>query len=88
MPRKSFSKAPKPAAHKSLEDFEKWGRGHDTARKLASYEPVARFTIDIPKRLHKRFKAACSFVDTSMRNEIILAIEERISELEERWLSK
>tara|TARA_R110002072_G_scaffold28280_1_gene91025 strand:- start:2427 stop:2693 length:267 start_codon:yes stop_codon:yes gene_type:complete len=88
MPRKSFSRAPKPAAHKSLEDFEKWGRGHDTARKLASYEPVARFTIDIPRRLHKRFKAACSYVDTSMRHEIVSAIEKRTSELENERLQK
>jgi hypothetical protein len=36
----------------------------------------------MPKRLHKRFKTACATADTSMRNEIILAIEERISELE------
>lgn len=82
MSRKSFSRAPKPPTHKSLEDFERRGLGHDTSSKLASHEPVARFTIDMPKRLHKRFKTACATADTSMRNEIILAIEERISELE------
>jgi len=87
MPRKSFSRAPKPSTHKSIEDFEKRGRGHDTARKLASQEPVARFTIDMPKRLHMRFKAACTLVDTSMRDEIILAVEERISELENQMNS-
>lgn len=82
MPRKSFSRAPKPPVHKSIEDFEKRGLGHDTANKLVLHEPCARFTIDMPKRLHKRFKTACAAADTSMRNEIIRAIEERISELE------
>lgn len=82
MPRKSFSRAPKPPPHKSLEDFEKRGRGHDTAKKLASQEPVARFTIDMPRRLHKRFKAACTLADTSMKKEILLAVERRISQLE------
>lgn len=82
MPRKSFSRAPKPPAQRSLEDFERRGRGHDTAKKLASHEPVARFTIDMPRSLHKRFKTACALCDTSMRDEIILAVEERISELE------
>ncbi len=82
MPRKSFSRAPKPPAQRSLEDFERLGRGHDTAKKLASYEPVARFTIDMPSSLHKRFKTTCTLAGTTMKNEILLAVEERISELE------
>lgn len=82
MPKKSFSRAPKPPAQRSLEDFERRGRGHDTAEKLASHEPVARFTVDMPRSLHKRFKATCTLAGKSMKNEILLAVEERISELE------
>lgn len=82
MPTKSFSRAPKPPFRSSLEDFEKRGRGHDTVKKAHSHEPVARFTIDMPRELHKRFKSACGEADTSMKAEILLAVEKRIVELQ------
>jgi len=39
-------------------------------------------SIDLPKRLHSRFKAACALAETKMTAEIIAFIERRTTELE------
>ena len=79
-----FAGAPKPpdltadqAAH-----IER-GRGKDKAPVAAS-EPMHRMSVDIPNRLHKRFKAACALAElkTSITSEIIAFIERRTAGLE------
>ena len=78
-----FSAAPKPPALTAEQAaFIEKGRGKD---KPAAPEPevsLHRMSIDLPKRLHSRFKAACALADTKMTAEIIAFIERRTSELE------
>jgi len=39
-------------------------------------------SIDLPKKLHSRFKAACALADMKMTAEIIAFIERRTTEME------
>ena len=75
-----FSTAPKPAnlSPKQADYIEK-GRGKD--RPKAADEPTQRLSLDLPKSLHKRFKAACALGDTKMTTEILHFIEKRTEEL-------
>lgn len=78
-----FSAAPKPPALTAEQAaFIDGGRGKDKAPPAAPGEPLHRMSIDLPKRLHSRFKAACALADTKMTTEIIAFIERRTTELE------
>lgn len=78
-----FSAAPKPPALTAEQAaFIDGGRGKDKAAPATSDEPLHRMSIDLPKRLHSRFKAACALADTKMTVEIIAFIERRTSEFE------
>ena len=50
--------------------------------KAGEEEPVARLSIDLPKSLHRRFKAACARADLKMVAEVVGLIEQRTAELE------
>jgi hypothetical protein len=90
-----FSVAPKPPALTAEQAaFIDTGRGKD---KVAVPEPASdpavvsvanqavplqRMSIDLPKRLHSRFKAACALAETTMAAEIIAFIEMHTAKLE------
>jgi hypothetical protein len=50
--------------------------------KTAKAEPIRRLSIDLPKSLHVRFKAACARSDRKMIDEVMAFIEKRTAELE------
>jgi hypothetical protein len=89
MSKKTFSAAPKP---KTLTDdqilaFERAGVGHDTPAATKSpekvtAEPKKRLSVDLPERMHMRFKTACSATGRKMVDEMHSFIERRTSELE------
>lgn len=77
-----FSTAPKPPGLTAEQAaFVDKGKGKDRAAPEAG-EALHRLSIDLPKRLHGRFKAACALADTKMTAEIIAFIERRTAELE------
>ena len=43
-------------------------------------EPMKRFTIDVPARLHRRIKAQCALQGVKMADEIRRLLEERFPE--------
>jgi len=45
-------------------------------------EPMVRLTIDLPERVHTRFKAACAITRRKMVEEVRSFIEQRTAELE------
>ena len=76
-----FSTAPKPPGLTAEQAaFVDKGRGKDKAP--GADVPLHRLSIDLPKRLHSRFKAACALADTKMTAEIVAFIEHRTVELE------
>lgn len=78
-----FSAAPKPPALTAEQSaFIEKGRGKDKAPAVDAGEPLHRLSVDLPKKLHNRFKAACALADTKMTSEIIAFIERRTAELE------
>ena len=58
------------------------GRGKDKPSSSDSVGPLHRMSIDLPKKLHSRFKAACALADMKMTAEIIAFIERRTTEME------
>jgi hypothetical protein len=52
------------------------------AAKAAKPEETRRLSIDLPKSLHVRFKAACAATDRKMIDEVMAFIERRTAELE------
>jgi hypothetical protein len=52
------------------------------AAKTAKTEETRRLSIDLPKSLHVRFKAACAATDRKMIDEVMAFIERRTAELE------
>ena len=75
-----FGQAPTPPGLTSEQArFIEKGRGKDAQ---AVEEPTHRLTVDVPKALHLRFKAACSRADKRMAHEIIQFVEKRTKELE------
>lgn len=78
-----FSEARKPPALTAEQAaFIDGGRGKDKPAPVAAGEPLHRMSIDVPKKLHSRFKAACALAGTKMAAEVIAFIEERTAELE------
>lgn len=88
-----FSAAPKPPALTAEQAaFVDTGRGKDKAPAPAAAvvaapapdaaAPQQRMSIDLPKRLHSRFKAACALAETTMAAEITAFIERRTAELD------
>lgn len=79
----NFSAAKKPPAL-TVEQaaFVDQGRGKDKPTPAAAGEPLHRMSIDLPKKLHSRFKAACALADTKITAEIVAFIERRTVELE------
>ena len=45
-------------------------------------EPVKRLSLNLPARLHTRFKTACSANDRTMMNELLELVTRRTEELE------
>ena len=71
--------------------FERGGIGQDTQthipsnvarRESAKAEETRRLSIDLPKSLHVRFKAACAATDRKMIDEVMAFIKRRTTELE------
>ncbi|KQP77440.1 hypothetical protein ASF60_22870 [Methylobacterium sp. Leaf113] len=62
------------------------GRGKDRSflEPLAAGEPTHRLSLDVPKRIASRFKAACALADTKMTTEILAFIVKRTAELESK----
>ena len=52
------------------------------AAKVDKAEPTRRLSIDLPKSLHRRFKAACAKADKKMIDEVTKFIEHRTTALE------
>jgi hypothetical protein len=50
--------------------------------KAVKTEEIRRLSIDLPKSLHVRFKAACAATDRKMIDEVMAFIERRTAELE------
>src|SRR6056297_131636 len=92
MSKKTFSTAPKPKQQPTDDQilaFERGGAGHDTtqgvksAAKAAPVEPIKRLSLDLPARLHTRFKTACSATNRKMVGELQAFIDKRTLELED-----
>lgn len=92
MSKKTFSAAPKPKQQPTDDQilaFERGGTGHDTTQsvkpvaKSAPDEPTKRLSLDLPARMHTRFKTACSATDRKMVGELQAYIEVRTQELED-----
>lgn len=92
MSKKTFSAAPKPKQQLTDDQilaFERGGTGHDTTQavkpvaKSAPDEPTKRLSLDLPARMHTRFKTACSATDRKMVGELQAYIEVRTQELED-----
>lgn len=92
MSKKTFASAPKPRlpTDDQIVAFERGGAGHDTtplATVLSvaeAVEPMKRLSLDLPSRVHTRFKTACSATGTKMVAELQAFIEQRTAELEVR----
>lgn len=92
MSKKTFAAAPKPRqpTAEEIEAFERNGTGHDrqAAPAVAASaiavpaEPTKRLSLDLPARVHTRFKTACSATGRKMVSEIQDFIERRVAELE------
>lgn len=81
-----FSAAPKPQSLTAEQSaFIDKGRGKDRAAPVND-EPTHRLSVDVPKRLHSRYKAACALADIKMTPDIIAFIERRTAELEQQNL--
>jgi hypothetical protein len=88
--------APRPAAARppaeAIARFEQAGPGQDTRAQIPlppvaaianeAVEPTRRLSLDLPRSLHRRFKAACAKHDTKMIAEVMGFIERRTAELE------
>ncbi len=57
-------------------------------RRISEKEEMARLTIDLPRRAHRRFKLACVMADTKMNIELRRMIERRCAELERHHAGK
>ena len=53
-----------------------------TESRLSVSNDVARLTVDLSKKTHRRFKIACAVAGTQMNSEIRQFIERRSRELE------
>ena len=94
MSKKTFQSAPTPKSPEpaDIDQFIEGGPGRDgisgnaairesantDSRKTASKGSV-RFTIDVPRDLHRRYKAACSLRGVNMADEIRAFIEDAVS---------
>lgn len=77
-----FSTAPKPAALTAEQAaFIDKGRGKDRVTPVND-EPTHRLSIDLPRRLHARYKSACALAGIKMAPDLITYIEKRTAELE------
>lgn len=95
MARKKFSAAPRPAAapvdQAAVDQYINHGHGREIEKtetqKSVKVEkqipaPTARLTVDMPRDLHRKFKAACASQGAKMNDEIRTFIEARIAEIE------
>ena len=94
MPQKDFTTVRRPPTADQISAFERGGIGQDTRThipanverrepaKVAKIEETRRLSIDLPKSLHVRFKAACAATDRKMIDEVMAFIERRTAELE------
>lgn len=92
MSRKTFTAAPTPRqpTAEAIDAYERGGSGHDQAAapQAASAttsqpaEPTKRLSLDLPARVHTRFKTACSATGRKMAAELQEFIERRTAELE------
>jgi hypothetical protein len=68
------------------------GAGAETASALSSppgpAEPMKRLTIDIPRSLHTRIKAACALRGSKMADEIRALLDREYADTELRKTSK
>lgn len=83
---KSFIQAPRPPrpSAEAIARFEQGGAGQDTRAQpeAAATEPTRRLSLDLPRSLHRRFKAACARHETKMIAEVLTFIERRTAEME------
>jgi len=78
-----FSAARKPPALTAEQAaYIDGGKGKDQPTAALS-EPLTRMSIDLPKRLHKRYKVACALTDIKMAPDLLSFIERRTEELEQ-----
>ncbi|WP_372922783.1 hypothetical protein [Roseovarius sp.] len=93
MVKKGFTTAPRPKGidPNAIDKFVKGGHGRDVEStdtqkhgKTETHQdvPIARLTVDMPRDLHRRFKAACASKDRKMNDEIRSFIQRRLIELE------
>ena len=56
---------------------------HKKVKKLVmkNKKGFARLTIDLPSELHKNLKVKCAIIETSMRDLVIEAIEDKVQSL-------
>jgi hypothetical protein len=70
----AISAKPAPAVRES--SAEAWVK----QRQVAAEEPMKRFTIDVPERLHRRIKAHCALQGVKMADEIRRLLDEHFPE--------
>ncbi len=81
-----FSAARKPPALTAEQAaYIDGGKGKDQPMAAPS-EPLTRMSLDLPKRLHKRYKVACALADIKMTHDLIALIEVRAAELEQEHM--
>lgn len=83
-----MKKTPIPPRPPSQQAADAWigGATEPTATSHETRQPAApageetkRLTLDIPKSLHKAFKALCADADTTMVNDITHYIKQRVA---------
>ena len=84
MSKKNFASSPKPKlSNKEISAFEKQGAGHDTQTHIStlpqSNKPTKRLSIDIDEDLHRKFKSICGLDGKTMKEYILLFIENKCS---------
>ena len=95
MTRKTFKSPPKPQpSAEAIDRFIQDGHGRDVETTKAETqktvqadkrpEETARLTVDMPRSLHRRYKALCSMGGLKMNDDIRQFIEKRVAELEQK----
>ena len=80
--KNTFTAAPRPAGLTDAEvaAFKFRGTGSDHAN---AGEPVKRLSVDIPAKLHMRFKTVRSATGRTMTAELLALVEDRTRSLED-----
>lgn len=85
MSKKTFQNLPAPKSPESeaIEQYVQAGPGRDqtsvnTEKQKSVKTDMVRLTVDMPRDLHRRYKASCSLREVKMNEEIRAFIETKV----------